>query len=260
VNVDPQWYGGQLERKRAAPRKSWSTNWTRLDKICDQAKHLQEKTEKELVELQATKKALNHATLDSETRQSLDAHQKRSGSKTNTADDTQRSAGSLAEQKSSSAPSSCVLVPSGSQQSVVASEVSVSHKASSLGKPDKPDVTAPLPPPQRVEKKVPGAPTLLNNVYEPAKTVSKSGRVGLRGVKAVSDVKLFSQQIAPYSRKEADARAAFKNHRLNQCQPLHTSACTWDALQCWKASEMPFHAWAHNAEKGKKYFYEWNSP
>mmetsp|Transcript_64095 Transcript_64095/g.152865 ORF Transcript_64095/g.152865 Transcript_64095/m.152865 type:complete len:282 (+) Transcript_64095:63-908(+) len=262
--LDPQWYGGQLERRKSAPRKSWSSNFTKFDKIHDQAKQLHEKTTKECAELLETKKHANHASVDSETRMSLMEASRRSSSSRPSLvlKDSQGSRGSRVGLQTAPAPGSggdaeVVALPMEGRKTSVKTDASSVQDSRDLVFSSTGTAEAPV---EARRKKVPGQPTLLQNVYEPAKTVDKFGRVGLRGVRSVSDVTRYSKEVVPYSRKEADIRTAFKNYRLKQSRALHMSACTWDALHDWKASEMHFRTWVPSAEKGEKHFYEWNQP
>lgn len=89
--------------------------------------------------------------------------------------------------------------------------------------------------------------------YEPAKVVDASGRTTLRGVRSVSEIQMFQQDVNPYSRKSFEVRQAFKNKRAAQHRA--TAAATWNAFNQFAASDMTFSGWLDTAKKGARYSY-----
>lgn len=102
----------------------------------------------------------------------------------------------------------------------------------------------------------PAAPPLLrrgdSRRYEPAKTARREdGRVGLRGVRSISDISRYSTAVDPYSRRAFEARKAFK---LKKHAAHHSPASkTWGAVYSWVASEKDFEDWHSSAKAGAKY-------
>lgn len=89
--------------------------------------------------------------------------------------------------------------------------------------------------------------------YEPAKVVDSNGKKVLRGVKPVSDIRAFSQEVQPYSKRAAEARLAFKYKRMHEQRATVGSA--WNALHQFLASDQPLKEWEVSARKGVRY--EW---
>eukprot|EP00929_Paragymnodinium_shiwhaense_P059706 TRINITY_DN29889_c0_g1_i1.p1 TRINITY_DN29889_c0_g1~~TRINITY_DN29889_c0_g1_i1.p1 ORF type:complete len:245 (+),score=64.05 TRINITY_DN29889_c0_g1_i1:98-832(+) len=87
--------------------------------------------------------------------------------------------------------------------------------------------------------------------YDPGKIYSKDGSFRLRGVSSLSDVRRYTSNVDPFSRRAWEVREAYKLMRASQ----HSAAAqqTWGALHSWAASEKPFDEWQSQVKKGAKF-------
>eukprot|EP00434_Breviolum_minutum_P003483 symbB.v1.2.003064.t1/scaffold124.1/size443775/4 len=85
------------------------------------------------------------------------------------------------------------------------------------------------------------SPIRRRKANEIAKVVGDDGRIRLRGVSSVSDIRRYCKDLDPYSRKSWAVREAFKTMRSEEQKRTVTQ--TWSALKSWQASEKPLDEW-----------------